>query len=143
MSRIALPDERPSMTHHFVIPSSGGQDLDIDGYITCGMYPLDYRLGEVFITAAKEGSFTRCILDALATSISIMLQYGIPLEVITRKFRHASGGACGPVSGCPERMRPDGRSFIAKSIIDYLAAYLDSTFPDGKWIDAPKSPVTE
>ena len=55
--------------------------------LSTGDYP-DGRLGELFIDAPKEGSFSRAILNALAISISIGLQHGIPLST----FQHAYAG---------------------------------------------------
>jgi ribonucleoside-diphosphate reductase alpha chain len=59
-------------------------------------------------------------MDAFATSISIALQYGVPIQVIAKKFSHA-------------RFEPSGftnnpQIRIAKSIIDYIARYLGLKF---------------
>lgn len=50
-------------------------------FIDFGEYD-DGRLGEVFITAHKTGTFVRGTLDALAQSISVALQSGTsPLQI--------------------------------------------------------------
>lgn len=50
-------------------------------FVDFGEYD-DGRLGEVFITAHKTGTFIRGTLDALAQSISVALQSGTsPLEM--------------------------------------------------------------
>ena len=76
-----MPRERQSITHKF---SVGGHE----GYITAGMYE-DGTLGEVFLTdVGKEGSTIKGLMNAFATSISIGLQYGVPLEMLVRKFAY-------------------------------------------------------
>lgn len=69
--RRKLPDERKSITHKFSI---GGHE----GYLTVGMYD-DGKPGEIFLVMAKEGSTISGLMDAFATSISLALQYGVPL----------------------------------------------------------------
>ena len=71
--RERLPHTRRSMTHKFDIQGH-------EGYVDfVGFYP-DGRPGEVFITMAKEGSTIGGLMDVIGTSISIGLQYGVPLE---------------------------------------------------------------
>ncbi|MBV8313925.1 MAG: vitamin B12-dependent ribonucleotide reductase, partial [Planctomycetaceae bacterium] len=79
--RERLPYTRRSLTHKFNIQGH-------EGYVTVGFYP-DGRPGEVFITMAKEGSTIGGLMDVLGTSISIGLQYGVPLEVFVNKFAHS------------------------------------------------------
>ena len=74
----SLPSERNSITHKF---SVGGHE----GYITVGMYD-DGKPGEIFIKMAKEGSTLSGIMDAFALSVSISLQYGVPLRALVDKF---------------------------------------------------------
>ncbi|HOA13496.1 MAG TPA: vitamin B12-dependent ribonucleotide reductase [Myxococcota bacterium] len=110
--RSKLPDERQSLTHKFTI--SG-----LDGYITVGMHE-DGRPGEIFITMAKQGSAIRGLMDSFATSVSIALQYGVPLEVLVSKFAHV-------------RFEPNGFSSnpaigYAKSIVDYVFRWLELKF---------------
>ncbi|MDK9699190.1 MAG: vitamin B12-dependent ribonucleotide reductase, partial [bacterium] len=77
--RHKLPDERASITHKFSI-------IGHEGYITVGMYE-DGSPGEVFIKMSKEGSTISGLMDAFATSISMALQYGVPLRVLSSKFQ--------------------------------------------------------
>src|SRR6266849_9434156 len=72
--RRKLPDERKSITHKFSI---GGHE----GYIIVGMYEAGAP-GEIFIKMAKEGSTLSGFMDGLALSISIGLQYGVPLKAL-------------------------------------------------------------
>jgi ribonucleoside-diphosphate reductase alpha chain len=76
--RRKLPDERKSITHKFSI---GGHE----GYIIVGMYG-EGTPGEVFIKMAKEGSTLSGFMDGLALSISVGLQYGVPLKAIVDKL---------------------------------------------------------
>src|ERR1700687_4103722 len=76
--RRKLPDERKSITHKFSI---GGHE----GYIIVGMYG-EGTPGEVFIKMAKEGSTLSGFMDGLALSISVGLQYGVPLKALVHKI---------------------------------------------------------
>ncbi len=77
-ARRKLPDERHAITHKFSIAGH-------EGYITVGMYE-DGKPGEIFLVMAKEGSTISGLMDAFATSISMALQYGVPLEALVDKF---------------------------------------------------------
>ena len=76
--RRKLPSERQSITHKF---SVGGHE----GYITVGMYE-DGTPGEIFIKMSKEGSTLSGFMDGFALSVSIGLQYGVPLKALVDKF---------------------------------------------------------
>ncbi len=111
--RRRMPSERQSITHKF---SLGGHE----GYITAGMYE-DGAVGEIFLTdIGKEGSTLRGMMNAFATSISIALQYGVPLETLVRKFSYM-------------RFEPEGITLnpeipFAKSLPDYIMRWLASRF---------------
>ncbi len=110
--RRKLPDERRSITHKFSIAG-------LDGYITVGMYE-DGTPGEIFVTMAKQGSVISGLMDCFATSVSIALQYGVPLRVLVEKFSHV-------------RFEPSGYSSnpeigYAKSIVDYIFRWLGHKF---------------
>jgi ribonucleoside-diphosphate reductase alpha chain len=108
-----LPDERRSITHKFQIAGVH------EGYITVGMYD-DGSPGEIFITMAKEGSTISGLMDTIATMTSIMLQYGVPLEVLVNKFSHVRFEPAGFTKN------PDLK--IAKSIVDYVFRWLGMKF---------------
>src|SRR5437879_6638987 len=76
--REKMPVERASITHKFGV---GGHE----GYITVGMYD-DGRPGEIFIKMSKEGSTLYGVMDGLALTISLGLQYGVPLNVFADKL---------------------------------------------------------
>ncbi|HEV2615956.1 MAG TPA: vitamin B12-dependent ribonucleotide reductase, partial [Candidatus Acidoferrales bacterium] len=110
--RRKLPSERNSITHKF---SVGGHE----GYLTVGKYD-DGTPGEIFIKMAKEGSTLSGIMDGFALSVSIALQYGVPLRALIDKFVNA-------------RFEPSGFTGnkeipYAKSIIDYIGRWLGGKF---------------
>jgi ribonucleoside-diphosphate reductase alpha chain len=110
--RKKLPDERQAITHKFSINAH-------EGYLTVGLYE-NGQPGEIFLVMAKEGSTISGLMDSLATSISIALQYGVPLQTLVDKFTHT-------------RFEPSGFTKnpeipIAKSITDYIFRWLASKF---------------
>jgi ribonucleoside-diphosphate reductase alpha chain len=112
LARRRLPDERRSITHKFSI---GGHE----GYMTVGMYD-DGSPGELFVVMAKEGSVVSGLMDSFATSISMALQYGVPLKVLCDKFSHTRFEPSG-FTGNPDIP-------IAKSIADYIFRWLALKF---------------
>ncbi|MGE0764364.1 MAG: vitamin B12-dependent ribonucleotide reductase [Bdellovibrionales bacterium] len=54
-------------------------------YVRTGEFE-DGRLGEIFIDMHKEGASFRSLLNCFAISISLGLQYGVPLEQFVEKF---------------------------------------------------------
>ena len=114
-ARRRLPRERQSITHKFQIAGH-------EGYITAGMYE-DGTLGEIFLTdIGKDGSTLRGMMNAFATSISVGLQYGVPLETFVRKFSYMRFDPEG-ITGNPEIP-------FAKSLPDYIMRWLASRFMD-------------
>ena len=110
--RKKLPDERQAITHKFSINGH-------EGYLTVGLYE-NGQPGEIFLLMAKQGSTISGLMDSLATSISIALQYGVPLQTLVDKFSHT-------------RFEPSGFTKnpeipIAKSITDYIFRWLASKF---------------
>ncbi len=110
--RRKLPNTRDSKTHKFSI---GGHE----GYITVGMYE-DGAPGEIFIKMAREGSTLSGIMDGFALSVSIGLQYGVPLKALVDKFLHTRFEPSG-FTGNPDIP-------YAKSVLDYIARWLGTTF---------------
>ncbi|MDP6933213.1 MAG: vitamin B12-dependent ribonucleotide reductase, partial [Myxococcota bacterium] len=129
--RRKLPTERQALTHKFSIAGH-------DGYITVGLYE-DGTPGEIFLVMAKEGSVVSGLMDAFATSVSLALQYGVPIQVLCKKFSHTRFEPSG-FTGNPEIP-------IAKSIMDYIFRWLDLRFgesaPQDVTSTAPQqAPVT-
>jgi ribonucleoside-diphosphate reductase alpha chain len=113
--RRRMPRERQSITHKFSIAGH-------EGYITAGMYE-DGSVGEIFLTdVGKEGSTLRGMMNAFATSISIALQYGVPLETLVRKFSYMRFD--------PEGITTNPEIPFAKSMPDYIMRWLASRFLD-------------
>jgi ribonucleoside-diphosphate reductase alpha chain len=110
--RRRLPAERTAITHKFDIAGH-------EGYITVGLYP-DGQPGEIFLKMAKEGSTISGLMDTFATTVSVALQYGVPLHDLVHKFAHVRFEPSGFTSN-PEIP-------IAKSIIDYIFRWLGSRF---------------
>ncbi|HEX9706146.1 MAG TPA: hypothetical protein VGA24_00775, partial [Steroidobacteraceae bacterium] len=110
--RKRLPDTRPSLTHKFSIEGH-------EGYINVGLYE-DGSPGELFVTMSKEGSTLSGLMDAFATSISVGLQYGMPLRDYVRKFSHMRFE---PMGMTENREIP-----MAQSIVDYIFRWLASQF---------------
>jgi ribonucleoside-diphosphate reductase alpha chain len=102
--RRRLPKKRPSETVSFTV---GGAE----GYLTAGSYP-DNGLGEIFVKLGKQGSTLAGVMDAFSMSISVGLQYGIPLEFYVSKFSNLRFEPAGMTDD------PDVR--IATSVLDYL-----------------------
>jgi ribonucleoside-diphosphate reductase alpha chain len=82
-----------------------------EGYLTSGSYPDD-GLGEIFVKLGKQGSTLAGVMDAFSMSISVGLQYGIPLEFYVSKFSNLRFEPAGMTDD------PDVR--IATSVMDYL-----------------------
>jgi ribonucleoside-diphosphate reductase alpha chain len=78
VERKTLPAKRRGYTQKAKI---NGQAL----FVRTGEYN-DGTLGEIFIDMAKEGATMRSMLNCFAISISIGLQYGVPLEEFVEKF---------------------------------------------------------
>ncbi|MDP8908279.1 MAG: vitamin B12-dependent ribonucleotide reductase, partial [Chloroflexota bacterium] len=113
--RNRMPRERQSITHKFSIAGH-------EGYITAGMYE-DGSVGEIFLTdIGKEGSTLRGMMNAFATSISIALQYGVPLATLVEKFSYMRFE--------PEGITQNPEIPFAKSMPDYIMRWLASRFLD-------------
>jgi ribonucleoside-diphosphate reductase alpha chain len=118
--RRKLSAERDSITHKFSI---GGHE----GYLTVGKYS-DGTPGEIFIKMAKEGSTLSGIMDAFALSVSISLQYGVPLRALVDKFVNSRFEPSG-YTGNPQIR-------YAKSIVDYIGRWLGGKFISTDYLDA-------
>lgn len=110
--RRKLPAERQSITHKFSIAGH-------EGYFTVGLYE-EGTPGEFFIKMNKEGSTLSGIMDSLALSISLNLQYGVPIEVLVGKFTHSRFEPAG--------MTSNNEIPMVKSIMDYIGRWLALKF---------------
>ena len=78
VERRKLPAKRRGFTQKAKI---NGQAI----FLRTGEYG-DGTLGEIFVDLAKEGSTLRSLMNSFAISISVGLQYGVPLEEFVEKF---------------------------------------------------------
>ncbi len=80
----------------------------------------DKTPGEIFIKMAKEGSTLSGFMDGFALSVSIGLQYGVPLKALVDKLINT-------------RFEPSGFTGhpsipYAKSVLDYIGRWLGGRF---------------
>ncbi|MFC5269772.1 vitamin B12-dependent ribonucleotide reductase [Adhaeribacter terreus] len=104
VKRKRLPDKRNGFT----------QKAKIDGhaiYVRTGEYQ-DGTLGEIFIDMYKEGVSFRSLLNCFAISVSLGLQYGVPLEEYVSRFTFTRFEPAGRVE------HPNIKQ--ATSIFDYI-----------------------
>jgi ribonucleoside-diphosphate reductase alpha chain len=104
MVRRRLPKQRPSQTISFQVG-------DAEGYLTAGEYPGN-GLGEIFVKLGKQGSTLSGVMDAFAISVSLGLQYGVPLEAYVSKFTNMRFEPAG--------LTDDSEVKFASSIVDYI-----------------------
>ena len=117
--RYKLPTRRRGFTQKVSI---GGHNL----YVRTGEYP-DGSLGEIFLTVSKEGSTLKHMLDALAMSVSLGLQYGVPLGEYVDAFVGSKSDPCGLVQGS-EHVK------FCSSLMDYVFKELDAEYGDRQFV---------
>ncbi|MCW3126262.1 MAG: ribonucleoside-diphosphate reductase [Bacteroidetes bacterium] len=100
----ALPHRRNGFTQKAKV---GGQTV----FVRTGEY-TDSTLGEIFIDMHKEGASFRSLMNCFAISVSIGLQYGVPLEEFVNKFTFTRFEPSGMVD------HPNIKN--ASSIVDYI-----------------------
>ena len=104
-SRRKLPAKRMGFTQE---ASVAGHKV----YLRTGEYE-DGTLGEVFIDMHKEGAAYRSMMNCFAISVSLGLQYGVPLKEFVDKFTFTRFEPSGFVEGHPNVK-------MATSIVDYI-----------------------
>lgn len=115
VQRERMERTRDAVVHKFAL----GQQ---SGFLTAGKYS-DGRPGEVFIAGfGKEGSTVSGLSGAWAKAVSIMLQYGVPVDEIAHSFAH--------IRFEPQGMTGNPEIPSAQSIPDYVARWLVSEFGD-------------
>jgi ribonucleoside-diphosphate reductase alpha chain len=103
--RVRLPRKRHGFTQEGRV---GGHKI----YLRTGEY-VDGTLGEIFIDMHKEGAAFRSLMNCFAMSVSIGLQFGVPLETYVEQFVFTRFEPQGSVEGHPNVK-------LATSIVDYL-----------------------
>src|SRR6266536_850552 len=110
--RRRLPDDRTEVGRKFRVG-------DYEGYIHVGLYD-DGTPGDIFVDIAKEGTTLAGLMNSFMISVSLGLQYGVPLEVYVSKFAHMRFEPSGMTND------PDIRA--AKSIVDYIFRWMGKKF---------------
>jgi ribonucleoside-diphosphate reductase alpha chain len=104
-TRVRLPKKRHGFTQEAKV---GGHKI----FLRTGEYQ-NGQLGEIFIDMHKEGAAFRSLMNCFAMSVSIGLQYGVPLETFVEQFTFTRFEPQGLVEGHPNIK-------FATSIVDYL-----------------------
>lgn len=107
-TRRPMPQTRKAVTHKFTF---GGHE----GYIVVGLYD-DKTPGELFITMKGSGNTIEGLLNTIATLTSLLLQHGVPLDVLVRKFSFVRFEPSGLTTHPAVRQ--------AHSIVDYVFRWL-------------------
>jgi ribonucleoside-diphosphate reductase alpha chain len=103
--RVRLPKKRMGFTQEARV---GGHKI----FLRTGEYD-DHTLGEIFIDMHKEGAAFRSLMNCFAMSVSIGLQYGVPLQTYVDQFTFTRFEPQGPVEGHPYVK-------FATSIVDFI-----------------------
>ncbi len=110
--RRRLPDDRTEVGRKFKVG-------EYEGYIHVGLFE-DGTPGDIFVDIAKEGTTLAGLMNSFMISVSLGLQYGVPLEVYVSKFSHMRFEPSGITND------PDIRA--AKSIVDYIFRWMGKKF---------------
>src|SRR5215213_2263339 len=110
--RKRLPEDRTEVGRKFRVG-------DYEGYIHVGLYE-DGTPGDIFVDIAKEGTTLAGLMNSFMISVSLGLQYGVPLEVYVSKFAHMRFE--------PSGMTNDADIRVAKSIVDYVFRWMGKKF---------------
>ena len=113
--REKLPNRRKGYTQKAMV---GGHKV----YVRTGEFD-DGRLGEIFIDMHKEGAAFRAMMNNFAISISLGLQYGVPLDEYVEAFTFTRFEPAGMVMG-------NDRIKNATSILDYIFRELAVSYLD-------------
>ncbi|MDX2111124.1 MAG: adenosylcobalamin-dependent ribonucleoside-diphosphate reductase [Verrucomicrobiota bacterium] len=129
--RRKLKGRRTAQTVKFTVAG------ELRGYLTVGVYP-DGRCGEIFGKVGQTGTFASGLLEAFCKSISVALQYGVPLDEMIQDFRYMAfepsgfavvgddndGERCEEIKSC-------------SSLVDLIMRILDWLFPGPERFLAP------
>ena len=110
--RRRLPDDRTEIGRKFRVG-------DYEGYIHVGLFE-DGTPGDIFVDIAKEGTTLAGLMNSFMISVSLGLQYGVPLEVYVSKFAHMRFE--------PSGLTNDADIRAAKSIVDYIFRWMGKKF---------------
>jgi ribonucleoside-diphosphate reductase alpha chain len=110
--RRRLPDDRTEVGRKFKVG-------EYEGYIHVGLFE-DGTPGDIFVDIAKEGTTLAGLMNSFMISVSLGLQYGVPLDVYVSKFSHMRFE--------PSGMTNDSDIRVAKSIVDYIFRWMGKKF---------------
>ena len=110
--RRRLPDDRNEVGRKFRVG-------EYEGYIHVGVFD-DGTPGDIFVDIAKEGTTLAGLMNSFMISVSLGLQYGVPLEVYVSKFAHMRFEPSGATNDADIRN--------AKSIVDYVFRWMGKKF---------------
>jgi ribonucleoside-diphosphate reductase alpha chain len=110
--RRRLPDDRTEVGRKFRVG-------EYEGYIHVGLFE-DGTPGDIFVDIAKEGTTLAGLMNSFMISVSLGLQYGVPLEVYVSKFSHMRFE--------PSGMTNDADVRVAKSLVDYIFRWMGKKF---------------
>ena len=110
--RRRLPDDRVEVGRKFKVG-------EYEGYIHVGLFE-DSTPGDIFVDIAKEGTTLAGLMNSFMISVSLGLQYGVPLEVYVSKFSHMRFE--------PSGLTNDADIRVAKSIVDYIFRWMGKKF---------------
>ena len=110
--RRRLPLERHGVGRKFQVG-------EYTGYIHVGLFE-DGTPGDIFVDIAKEGTTLAGLMNSLMISVSLGLQYGVPLEVYVQRFSHMRFE--------PSGFTNDADIRNAKSIVDYIFRWMGKKF---------------
>ncbi|MHB8642856.1 MAG: vitamin B12-dependent ribonucleotide reductase [Gaiellaceae bacterium] len=110
--RKRLPEDRTEIGRKFQVG-------EYEGYIHVGLYE-DGTPGDIFCDVAKVGTTLQGLMNSLMISVSLGLQYGVPLEVYVSKFAHMRFEPAGITNDADIR--------VAKSIVDYIFRWMGKKF---------------
>ena len=103
--RFSMPDRRKGYIQKATIG-------DHKVYLHTGEYE-DGKIGEIFIDTSKEGELVKALMNNFAISVSLGLQYGVPLDEFISAFVGTKFEPSGKVYG-------NDRILSATSILDYI-----------------------
>ena len=103
--RFSMPDRRKGYIQKATI---GNHKV----YLHTGEYE-DGKIGEIFIDTSKEGELVKALMNNFAITISLGLQYGVPLDEFINAYVNTKFEPSGKVTG-------NDRILSASSILDYI-----------------------
>ena len=103
--RFSMPDRRKGYIQKATI---GNHKV----YLHTGEYE-DGKIGEIFIDTSKEGELVKALMNNFAISVSLGLQYGVPLDEFVNAYVSTKFEPSGKVHG-------NDRILSATSILDYI-----------------------